>query len=316
MTPAVTVVVPSYNHARYLPRRLESIYGQDFRDLEVVLVDDGSTDGSLDVVARHPDPRLAVLTSPSNSGSPFQTWNRGLRAARGRYVWIAESDDAAEPAFLGEMVRLLDASGRLGVAYCLSSLVGPGDEDLGSDAPYHAHLDPVRWTRDYVADGREECARHLVRMNTIPSASAVVFRRELALEVGLADPSYRLSGDHDLWARMLLRGADLAYVARPLSIFRRHGASVRGATYLDGTFLLESLLVARKICAAVEVPFEAREWLLRSHARIWYDLVLRREGQVGWGRSVAILRSACRLDPGFPLRIGGIAAGGLAGAPR
>lgn len=308
--PLVSVVVPSFNHARYLPRRLASVSGQTLQDLEVILVDDASGDGSVEVARHHRDPRLVVLTSPVNSGSPFATWNRGIEAATGRYVWIAESDDAADPRFLEVLVGILEARPDVGLAYSQSSLVGADDEELGSNEPYQAFLHPARWKRDYFARGRDECRRFLVRMNTIPSASAVVFRRELALEVGLADPAFRLSGDHDLWVRMLLR-SDLAYVAEPLAVFRRHGASVRSGTYADGTFLEESLRVAATICAAVDVPVEVRESLLQNHAWVWCDLVLGKQGSIPWSRTVRIVRGATLLDPGFVFRLAAMAASWL-----
>src|SRR3954454_23268459 len=110
--PKVTVIIPSYNHARYLPRRLDSVLGQTFGDFEVLFLDDASSDGSRAVFEAHAassDPRVRALFNESNSGSTFKQWNRGLREARGEYVWIAESDDYADQSLLAELVECLDA---------------------------------------------------------------------------------------------------------------------------------------------------------------------------------------------------------------
>src|SRR5207244_11579699 len=107
--PKVTVVIPSYNHGRFLAARLDSVLNQTYRDFEVLFLDDASTDDSLDVFARYRDrAQVRSTVNKVNGGSVFRQWNRGVRAARGAYVWLAESDDVAEPTFLETLVPLLD----------------------------------------------------------------------------------------------------------------------------------------------------------------------------------------------------------------
>src|SRR6516225_1429789 len=122
--PRVTVVIPSYNHGRFLPRRFETILGQTYRDYEILFLDDGSTDDSLAVLERYKGlPNLRAFINRTNGGSVFKQWNRGVRAARGEYVWLAESDDASDPRFLQTLVELLDAHPRVGLAYCNSRYI-------------------------------------------------------------------------------------------------------------------------------------------------------------------------------------------------
>src|SRR5947208_3454309 len=100
-TPAVSVIVPNYNHARYLPRRVESILAQTYRDFELILLDDGSTDESRSILSEYRnDPRVKIELNERNSGSTFKQWNKGARMARGKYIWIAESDDYADERLL------------------------------------------------------------------------------------------------------------------------------------------------------------------------------------------------------------------------
>ena len=97
--PRVSVIVPSYNHARFLRQRIESILGQSFRDFELILLDDCSTDDSVSILREYEShARLsALVVNAQNSGSPMAQWKRGLDLAAGELIWIAESDDWAEP---------------------------------------------------------------------------------------------------------------------------------------------------------------------------------------------------------------------------
>src|SRR5213593_319770 len=107
--PILSVVLPNYNHARLIARALEALLAQDPAPDEVILVDDASTDDSLDVVApfaaRHP--ALRIIVNPSNTGA-IATLARGLAAARGRYVYFAAADDWVFPGFFRLAVRMLE----------------------------------------------------------------------------------------------------------------------------------------------------------------------------------------------------------------
>src|SRR5256884_5552042 len=123
-TPKVSVIVPNYNHAPYLRERLESILTQTYKDFELLILDDGSTDDSYQIIARYERrARVRVLVNSTNSGSAFSQWNRGISLARGEYVWIAESDDSADPHFLEMLIPVLDETPSLGIAYCQSHLI-------------------------------------------------------------------------------------------------------------------------------------------------------------------------------------------------
>src|SRR5260370_14145431 len=108
--PTVSVVVPNYNHARFLRQRVDSILAQTFQDFELILLDDWSTDESRSILREYvSDPRVRTEFNEVNSGSTFKQWNKGVRLARGKYVWLAESDDSAATRFLQSLVPLLVA---------------------------------------------------------------------------------------------------------------------------------------------------------------------------------------------------------------
>ncbi|MCD1610556.1 MULTISPECIES: glycosyltransferase family 2 protein [Pseudomonadaceae] len=106
-TPRVTVFIPVHNRQHYITTAVDSILAQTFEDFELLIVDDGSTDATLDVLARYQDPRLRVESNPRNLGIPA-TRNRGLELARGEYIALLDSDDISWPNRLARQVETLD----------------------------------------------------------------------------------------------------------------------------------------------------------------------------------------------------------------
>jgi glycosyltransferase involved in cell wall biosynthesis len=225
----VSIIVPNYNHARFLTQRLQTILDQTYRDFELIILDDASTDDSREVIEKFAqDPRVRTVYNEKNTGSPFIQWNRGVAQAKGDYVWIAESDDYADPELLQSLVAVLRSRENLAVVYSQSWHVVDDGSVIGTIAPFYSDLDHGRWMQDFVNDGKDECSRYLIRKNTIPNASAAVFRRQLYEEAGGADANMRLAGDWMLWAKLLLRG-DVAFVAKPLNYYRCHSSTVRSS---------------------------------------------------------------------------------------
>src|SRR5258708_6417207 len=144
--PTVSVVVPNYNHARNLRQRIETVLGQTYQDLELILLDDCSTDESGAMTREDErDPRVRIEFNERNSGGLFKQWNKGVRMARGKYVWVAESDDFADPRFLERMVRTLDEEPEATFAYCRSWAVDEDDKSLGFADSYLDRWDASHW---------------------------------------------------------------------------------------------------------------------------------------------------------------------------
>lgn len=108
MSVKVSIVVPNYNHARFLDERMTSLLSQTFNDFELIVVDDGSTDNSREVIEKYcSDPRVQTLWFETNSGTVFQRWNDGASVAKGDYLMFANADDACAPTLLETLVRIL-----------------------------------------------------------------------------------------------------------------------------------------------------------------------------------------------------------------
>src|SRR5579859_2961505 len=150
--PKVSVVIPNYNHARFLRKRIDSVLQQTYQDFELILLDDCSTDDSRAILSQYTaDPRARVEFNEVNSGSTFRQWNKGVRLARGEYVWIAESDDYADEHLLETLVSRLESEPAAVLAHCRSWRVSAEGHLDGFVDAYIAYLDPLRWTMDFSA---------------------------------------------------------------------------------------------------------------------------------------------------------------------
>lgn len=178
--PKVSVIIPNYNHARFLDKRIQSVLNQTYQDFEVIYLDDASTDNSNQVFTKFAgDKRVQAIYNESNSGSPFKQWNKGIRLAQGDYIWIAESDDYADKHLLAQLVNRLDNNPMVGLVYCQSWIIDEYDNTAYTSKEWIYFSDKKRWDDDFIDIGKNECGRYLLFENTIPNASAVLIRRSI-----------------------------------------------------------------------------------------------------------------------------------------
>ncbi len=232
--PRISVVVPSFNYARYMKQRLASIFAQSHPVLEIIVLDDASADDSVEVArtaAAEWDRSIRVIASPRNSGSVFRQWQRAAEEARGEWIWIAEADDAADPGLLERLAQALSAASGTVMAFCDSRSVD-SDGTLLADSykPYYAVTAGSLLDQDGLHEGDAFVRSCLSERNLILNVSGVLFSRS-ALKAALGRCgeslfSFRMAGDWRLYIEMLREpGARIAYVAEPLNIHRRHGDS-------------------------------------------------------------------------------------------
>lgn len=247
MIPSVSVIVPNYNHARYLRRRLDCILAQTYQDFELILLDDCSTDESREILSSYAHRAgTKLVVNERNSGSVFKQWNKGVCIARGRYIWIAESDDFSDNTFLARMTQLLDAQPNVALAYCRSWTVDETGQTVGYADAYLDRIDAKRWSADFVAEGADECRAYFTLCDPIPNSSAVLFRKEIYEHVGCANEGLKMCGDYSLWAAMALEG-QIAYTAEPLNFYRTHRENVRTRTQTGALDVAEFFFVMLSI---------------------------------------------------------------------
>jgi O-antigen biosynthesis protein len=233
--PRVSVVVPNYNYAQHMQRRLESIASQSFPAYEIIVLDDHSADASVQVIEaglEGIDCDSHLVVNEENSGSVFRQWTKGARLAQGDLLWIAEADDIAEPMFLAALVDGFRHAGVV-MAYCQSKQIDQNGSLLAPD--YLAYTKDISdaWRTSYFQEGSDEVRDALSIKNTIPNVSAVLFRREALLKAldGIGDAlfSYQVAGDWLVYVQALRQGS-IYYCASALNSHRRHTGSVTSST--------------------------------------------------------------------------------------
>ncbi|NCC50797.1 MAG: glycosyltransferase [Spartobacteria bacterium] len=302
--PKVSIIIPNFNYARYLRQRIESVLRQDFTDVEIILLDDASTDGSRSIIEayrQHPAVRHIFLNE-HNSGSPFRQWNQGVAAATGDYIWIAEADDYAAPTLLSRLAAVLDANPNVGLAYCQSYMVNDWKKRPPTARQYTDDLDTERWKTDYINDGPSECVRYLLYKNTIPNASAVLFRKDIYQRVGQAPEDMAYMGDWMTWIHMLAI-SDIAFISEPLNYFRFHGRSVRHTNHFRPRFYYERFQVLRFLKTTFPVPAPDFQLVRDLVLDDWFEQILGIGGQSGWEDTKATWRLAREVDPMVTARL-------------
>jgi Glycosyltransferase like family 2 len=173
--------------------------------------------------------------------------------ARGRYIWIAESDDFADLRFLERMVPILEDRPRVTMVYCRSWDVREDDEAHGFVDVYMERWNPDHWKTDFEVNGLDECQRFFVVATPVPNASSVLFRRDEYERAGGVEEDFRVSADYKLWAKMALAGR-IAYVGEPLNYFRTHTENARTRTEPGGLAAAEYISVMLWVMSQVAKP--------------------------------------------------------------
>lgn len=237
----VSVIVPSYNYARYMAERLNSIFDQSYPVFEIIVLDDASKDGAADAAQDVSDARerqIKLVRRTTNSGNVFRQWKAGIDMAQGDYIWIAEADDMAAPDMLERMIAALQGQPDAVFAYCDSRAVDAQSQHMyDSYKGYYQQLGDDRLLQDGTFAALDFMRRFLSSRNLVLNASAVVWRTEKlrgAFEtMGDAAYAFTCAGDWRVYIEGCLQGGSIVYVADPLNVHRRHDDSVTHALKKD-----------------------------------------------------------------------------------
>jgi glycosyltransferase involved in cell wall biosynthesis len=224
----VSIIIPNYNHSSFLKQRIDSVLSQTYQDFELIILDDCSTDISRKIIEQYRShPKVSnIVLNQQNSGSPFRQWERGIALAKGEWIWIAESDDYAHTELLRQLVAQTGANENIVLSYCQSVEVDNENNQLRTMLWWVKDLDAYRWAKDYVNKGNSEVAEYLLYKNTIPNASAVLFKKSAYQALDSRFTTMKMCGDWLFWVQLLKKG-DIAYTAQPLNFFRKHTGTTR-----------------------------------------------------------------------------------------
>jgi glycosyltransferase involved in cell wall biosynthesis len=225
--PRVTVFIPTYNRARFLPSAIESVLAQTYTDFRLEISDNASTDETPEVVASYDDPRIVSTRQPENIGMLANHARAFARVAETEYALVLSDDDAVHPELLASAIALLDAHPRVGTVHTSFDLIGEENEIL---------QEHVNWTNGLTDDVIESSPRFIeesMRWSCRICASTAVMRTA-------AFPPDRMRQDDfpaidlGLWLRMAAGGWEFAFVAETLGDYRIHGGS-HSAAFGDPT---------------------------------------------------------------------------------
>lgn len=213
--PVFTVVIPTYNRAKIIGRTLQSVFDQDFANFEVVVVDDGSTDDTIEFVKSIKDPRLRLITQRNTGGGAAR--NAGIREAKGHLIALLDSDDLFMPS---KLRRCFEEHSGDGCSVLYSSM----NVDRGVEKFW---VRPDRGIRD-----NEDVGEYLFCANQLIQTSTIIVPRELAQKI-LFDPTLKRGQDLDFCIRLQAAGAKFRMIDEPLTVW--HDATEFGRTsYVSG----------------------------------------------------------------------------------
>jgi glycosyltransferase involved in cell wall biosynthesis/ubiquinone/menaquinone biosynthesis C-methylase UbiE len=277
-TPKVSVIVPNYNHEPFLSRRLDSIYGQTYKNIEVILLDDCSSDQSRSMMDRYAGANADItrrVYNDENSGSAFRQWAKGIKEARGDLVWIAESDDYCDERFLETLVRCFDDEAVL-LAY--SKCVFVDRDEIPIRYQFQTYVNDLecadKWKGSYVETAHNEVRTALGIKNTIPNASGVLFRRPIHMPL-LEDESWlsmSVAGDWVFYLH-IIRGGKIAYNSGATSFFRRYEGSTAEVTYEKRAFYREVGMASRTVASLYDVPLKTLEQCRKGYRAFYEKMV-------------------------------------------
>ena len=227
----VSVIIPNYNYEKFIIERIDSILLQTYPIYELVILDDCSTDNSVEVIEEKiktiKDVNVKFIKNEKNSGLVFSQWQKGLKNITGDYFWIAEADDSCDNTFLEKVIKPFEEDKEVVLSYSESRKIDEENNITGEDVRdwsdiFHTH----RWDKSYIASGEEEIKEALSYNNTILNVSSLVWKNQKeCFDIFEQAKDYKVAGDWYIYLQILKKGK-IAYNCESLNYFRKHKRSV------------------------------------------------------------------------------------------
>jgi len=207
-SPKVSVVIPVYNQERYIRECLQSVLNQDYKPVEVIVIDDGSTDQTPKILEEF---KGSITVIRQENRGPAAAINSGVNGATGSYVALLGSDDLLMPESLARQAEVLSKNSSIGGTYGDYFLIDAQGKELGVVHAPHPHP--------------EEFAKALIVENFI-GGSSVMVRKEYFAKAGCFDEGLKICEDWDMWLRLTAHGCFFAHLDAPLAKCRRHTSNI------------------------------------------------------------------------------------------
>ena len=196
--PKVSVLIASYNHEKYIGYAIQSVLGQTYQDFEIVIVDDGSKDNSVEVIRSFTDPRIRLICFEQNQGACTAA-KRLLQEAKGEYIAILNSDDAFLPEKLAKQVDFLDRNDKYGAVFSYAQIIDEAGEIFTDENHFYSKI--------FVQENksRHEWLRYFFYNGNCLCHPSIMIRSECYESVGFYDERYYQLPDFDIWIRLCLK---------------------------------------------------------------------------------------------------------------
>lgn len=234
-TPLVSVIIPNYNHAHFLDLRLQSVLNQTYQNYEVIILDDNSTDNSLEIINKYKSNShvVQIVVNSTNTGSPFKQWRKGFSIAKGDLIWIAESDDYCENTLLEKLVDKFINYPDVVVAFCRTIQVDENGE-------FVKEMQSTNSLTDFYT-GSDFLKKKLQWRNTIINASSALFKKNVALSLH-EYLNMKSSGDWLFWIEMTNYG-NVCVEKEALNYYRRYSTNTTQTNIVSGGAYKQDIII-------------------------------------------------------------------------
>ncbi|MFV8571116.1 glycosyltransferase family 2 protein [Marinobacter sp. SBS5] len=225
--PRASIIVPAFNAGQYIRKTLDSILSQSFQDFEVIIIDDGSSDDTAQIIHQYEDPRIRYYHQP-NSGKPAIPRNRAIKKAQGEFIFIFDSDDIMLPGKLATTIERMEQAPQAGLAFTGFACIDEQDSVINPDflAPYQTlyNLEKTGVTDNAFLIKAPDALKGLAISNYL-GTSGVAIRRTVFENVGGFDEDVRNSDDYLMWQAVASQ-YDFLYIPTIFHHYRVRSGSI------------------------------------------------------------------------------------------
>jgi len=256
--PKVSIIVPNYNHAKFLNMRIDSILNQTYRNFEILLLDDCSTDNSRDILLdyekKYPS-LIKTIFNTTNAGNVFKQWEKGVQNTTGELVWICESDDFCDKDFLKNIVKHFKnpavniAFGRIQ----FSDINGKFQKGLDS---YREGAERGIWNKSIIRPAKKWFCNAFGVNNVIANVGGCVFKKQnLSKDIWEKARTYKILGDWYLYSH-LANGGLIAYEPDAIAYFRQHEKNTSVTSFSTAKYYEEHFALMKNLKNMWDIPDE------------------------------------------------------------
>lgn len=284
----VSVIIPNYNHCKYLPRRIDSVLNQTIKPIEIIILDDCSIDGSREVISQYKSEHpliIKTLYNDKNSGSSFIQWLKGIEMCSGDLIWIAESDDFCEHNFLEELVKPFLSHETLVISFCSSHYINETEAIIPDLSKFGE--------QKVVVEGSKFLESEMAYGNRIVNASSAIFKKKACSNLPSEILDFKFCGDWLFWNHLLLYGK-IYYTPKRLNYFRVHIGNVSNNANKNGLAFIEGLRILKHFNS----EFSSRKniKLLAYHMNEWLKGNVKIKPTFTFSVNIMVLMSFCRYN--------------------